>query len=128
MTQPSLVERLRAKAWQSARYKSSRTPHDKHVCWEAAQAIERLEGEVARLKRQVILAVEGAQPLWSGEVAALRSQLDEAVGALEEVVAARKYERDFIAKHGEQPMLGRLHPAAFKAEAILQKIRGEGHD
>lgn len=73
MIQPSLVERLK-------KVKSD-------IAQEAAQAIERLEGEVALLKQQARDAVDGAQPLWSGEVARLRSQLAEAT---EEVAALKR--------------------------------------
>jgi len=47
-----IVERLRAKAWQSARYQTTKTgsspkPIKEHVCSEAADEITRLRSQLA---------------------------------------------------------------------------------
>jgi hypothetical protein len=47
MTDRALIERLRAKAWQSSSRRNSAgglSDHQNHVCWQAADRLEALTG------------------------------------------------------------------------------------
>ncbi|MBP7704136.1 MAG: hypothetical protein KA105_02485 [Caulobacter sp.] len=154
MTQPSLVERLRSNAAETAQTWSDQ------LMLEAAQAIERLEGELSELRvdlhaatvvesnlehdkdrlRSKLSELEGELARWSDAYkiahdqatengAALnvtRSKLDEAVGALE---TSEGWLERWAQHVGSCPGAARctcgLTRARWEAVSTLQKIRGQ---
>lgn len=91
---------------------------------EAAQAIERLEGEVARWIDAYKIAHDQATENGSA-LSVTRSKLDEAVGALEAALQMMGHAAARLERLGQTESVKALEAERLDLTSTLQKIRGQ---
>lgn len=107
---------------------------------EAANALTAQAEEIEMLRGQVRVAVDGAQPLWSGEVAAkdteiarLTAMVEEARGVVESLLAwdtppgSDPNQRMKLLEHWAKVRLG-LRPLLTKISKVVPQLPRRGND